>query len=198
LPAPLRRHLTAGRLLVVDLVVLGVLIVLGCLQAFVLHSPEMRRDAVAITDAHAGYIDPFRSQANGHVWLTNAAEVRIDALPGGPGTRVLLDARPTLRSGQHVTVYLSRDTRQVRAGHLPGPAVLPAGQGAALLIGLIALVPLIRRVRRARRAMRTATQPAPTSGTPQPNLNADEHGSPDAPPELEAAAAAAGSRPAGR
>jgi hypothetical protein len=185
--------LTAQRLLVADLVVLGVLIMLGCLQAFVEHSPELRRDAVAITDAHAGYIDPFRSQANGHVWLTTAAEVRIDQLPGGPGTRVLLDAPETLRSGQHLTVYVSRDTRQVRAGHLPGPAVLPAGQGAALLIGLIALVPLIRRLRRTRRSAAAAAGAATTPLAPQSDR---ERGDPEEPAELEAAAAS--SRPADR
>ncbi|PZS30681.1 MAG: hypothetical protein DLM61_10210 [Pseudonocardiales bacterium] len=119
---------------------------------------ETRTTAHALSPAQSGYVDPYRSQdGNGHVWLTTAALVRVDRLPGrGSGERVLLDAPALLRQGQSLTVYIAADGQQVRARHLPGPPVLPRGQGAALLAALIALVPLGRQVRRQRTAARAA------------------------------------------
>lgn len=167
IPAPIRSRLTAGRLLLADLVLLAGLLTLGCVQAFVLSPSETRAIAHALSPARSGYVDPYRSQdGNGHVWLTTAALVRVDRLHGGgSGERVLLDAPAQLRQGQSLTVYIAAGGHQVRARHLPGPPVLPRGQGAALIAALIALIPLCRRLRRQRDAARAAAA-ATTSGQP--------------------------------
>lgn len=167
IPAPIRSRLTARRLLLADLVLLAGLLTLGCVQAFVLSPSETRATAHALSPAQSGYVDPYRSQdGNGHVWLTTAALVRVDRLPGGgSGQRVLLDAPAQLRQGQSLTVYIAADGQQVRGRHLPGPPVLPRGQGAALIAALIALIPLCRRLRRQRAAARAAAA-ATTSDQP--------------------------------
>lgn len=167
IPAPIRSRLTARRLLLADLVLLAGLLTLGCVQAFVLSPSETRATAYALSPARSGYVDPYRSQdGNGHVWLTTAAVVRVDRLHGGgSGQRVLLDAPAHLRQGQSLTVYIAAGGHQVRARHLPGPPVLPRGQGAALIAALIALIPLCRRLRRQRDAARAAAA-ATTSGQP--------------------------------
>ncbi len=143
------RGLLAWARRVAGLVVLG-LVGIGIYQAFIATTPATQHTVTLTQAPIAGAVDIWRSHGNGAVRLTTAAVVELDG-PGGPAQRVLYDVPAAAKVGDHLPAWVSADGLQVRTGPLPGPAVLPGAQGAALLMCSLAWMVLHLLLRRRRK-----------------------------------------------
>lgn len=131
------------------------LVLLGVYQAFIATTPALHVSATVVQPPVAA-VDVWRSSRTDAVQITLVAPVIVDriaaadGLPGADSQRILYDAPATATAGDRIAVTVSLDGRQVRAGALPGPAVLPGPQGATLLLtaALWLLLVVVMRLRR--------------------------------------------------